>query len=304
MTKLARAYLDLTIAMIIVGSSVVVGKIITDAFPLFLASGVRFGIASAFLLIVTRNHDEGLRSIQKRDWIILILMALSGQFAFTLCLLWGLRLTGSAEAGLIISTTPAVMAVLSHLVFKEWLPLTHLIGIAMAILGVLVVNGILPEIAKSPLTGHFAGNLIVFGAVLGEGLFLLLRKSIKSTIPNLTLACALCLLGMFMSLPVGLYEARSFALSAVTLQASIAMIYFGLVFTVVAYGLWFRGVTEVSGATASIFTAVMPVSAVVLSYLFLGEQFRWSHLVGGVLIVGAIAIMALGPVQSRRDSLD
>ncbi len=155
MTKLARAYLDLTIAMIIVGSSVVVGKIITDAFPLFLASGVRFGIASSFLLIVTRNHEEGLRSIQKRDWIILILMALSGQFAFTLCLLWGLRLTGSAEAGLIISTTPAFM----------------------------------------------------------------------------------------------------------------------------------------------------PVSAVVLSYVFLREQFRWSHLVGGVLIVGAIAVMALVPARSRQDSL-
>ena len=44
--------------------------------------------------------------------------------------------------------------------------------------------------------------------------------------------------------------------------------------------LWFMGNRDVSGTTASVFMGVMPVSALVLSYLLLGEPFEWIHLVG------------------------
>ena len=43
-------YFYLAAAMLIVGSSVIVGKTITQDFPLFLASGLRFCIATLLLL--------------------------------------------------------------------------------------------------------------------------------------------------------------------------------------------------------------------------------------------------------------
>nr|NJM02642.1 EamA/RhaT family transporter [Desulfobacula sp.] len=52
------AYGNLSLAMIIVGSSVVFGKIITYSFPVFLASGLRFAIASAVMLPLLLKYEK------------------------------------------------------------------------------------------------------------------------------------------------------------------------------------------------------------------------------------------------------
>lgn len=285
-------------AMMIVGSSVVVGKIITDSFPLFLASGLRFGIAALLLTFLVSHREKALAGLGRKDWITLILMAVCGQFLFTLFLLWGLRMTSAAEAGVIMSTTPAAMAVVSCLLLRERLTLTNVIGVALAVLGILAVNGLL-----TPTTGdhgpyRWLGNLLVCSAVMGEAMFLLLRKKINPSLSSLSMTCALCLIGFLIFLPPAIYQAWDFDFSKVRPVEWGAMLYFGVVFTVVAYVLWFRGVARVPGSTAGIFTAIMPVSAVVLSYIFLGEPFCWSHVVGGVLVVSAIGIMALQPNQN------
>ena len=75
------------------------------------------------------------------------------------------------------------------------------------------------------------------------------------------------------------------------------MVYFGAVFTVLAYLFWFTGVARVSGAVAGAFTAIMPVTAVVLSCTFLGETFTLSHAAGMALVLGAIALTALAPSE-------
>ena len=79
-----------------------------------------------------------------------------------------------------------------------------------------------------------------------------------------------------------------------------AVFYFGAVFTVLAYLFWFHGVSKVSGSTAGVFTAVMPVSAVVLSCIFLKERFTLSHGMGITLVLAAIFIMALTREKRRE----
>jgi drug/metabolite transporter (DMT)-like permease len=41
-----------------------------------------------------------------------------------------------------------------------------------------------------------------------------------------------------------------------------------------------------------VFTGVLPVSAVLLSYLVLGERFLWSHLAGVACVIAAIVLVA------------
>ena len=44
-------------------------------------------------------------------------------------------------------------------------------------------------------------------------------------------------------------------------------------------------------STAGMFTSVLPVSAVLLSYAILGESFRWAHLAEGVCVLLAILLI-------------
>lgn len=52
--------------------------------------------------------------------------------------------------------------------------------------------------------------------------------------------------------------------------------------------LWYLGVMRFAGTTASAFMGVMPVSALLLSYLLLGESFELIHAVGMVAVLAGI----------------
>jgi drug/metabolite transporter (DMT)-like permease len=286
-----RAYLNLSLAMVIVGSAVVFGKVIVSAFPVFLASGLRFALASAVMLPLVRRREGRLPALPRRDWLTLTIMAFAGQFIFTVLLLYGLTLTSAMEAGLIASTSPAAMALIAFLALGERMAARRVLGVLLAVAGVIAVNGVLAGPSGGPEGDRWLGNLLVCGSVLGEAVFLLFRKRITTPVSDLVLTTYLCLLGLGMFLPVAVYHALYFDFSAPGLLDWGSIAYFGLVYTAVAYLLWFRGVARVSGGTAGVFTAVMPVAAVALSHIFLDEPFTDSNLLGAGLILAAILIM-------------
>lgn len=297
------AYGNLTLAMIIVGSSVVFGKVITHSFPVFLASGLRFAIASAIMLPVLFVYEKNAFKMSKKDLAYLISMAFCGQFVFTVLVLLGLRYTSAIEAGIITSTSPVMMLVVSYLLFREKLIGVQNLAVLLVIVGIISVNGFWGLDGAAIDGGHIIGNILMVGAVIGEAFFLLMRKRISSDISNLALTCYLCFLGFIMFLPLSIYQGISFDFSNVSSTAWVSIFYFGAVFTVLAYLFWFRGVSEVSGNTAGVFTSVMPVSAIALSCLFLGERLTLYHILGGGLILTAILLMAKVPEKNTIDCL-
>jgi drug/metabolite transporter (DMT)-like permease len=65
-----------------------------------------------------------------------------------------------------------------------------------------------------------------------------------------------------------------------------------VVVTVIAFLFWARGVARVPASTAAVFTGMLPISAVTLSYLVLGEPMRVSHLVGTACVIAGIILVA------------
>lgn len=70
MSERIVAYLKVIAAMTIVGSSVVAGKILIQTMPIFLASELRFLVAS-LILVPLLIYKEGIPSLSKRDIVIL-----------------------------------------------------------------------------------------------------------------------------------------------------------------------------------------------------------------------------------------
>jgi drug/metabolite transporter (DMT)-like permease len=129
---------------------------------------------------------------------------------------------------------------------------------------------------------------------MGEAAFLLLRKTLAPEATDMGTTAALILLGLLMFLPPALYEMDWSLFRQAGPAQWAAVVYFGVVFTGVAYFLWFRGVSKAPGHVAGVFTAVMPMSAVGLSWLILDEPVLWNHLAGGVFVLGAIGLMTIG----------
>lgn len=288
-------YISLSLAMIIVGSSVVVGKMLIMKFPVFLASGLRFAIASVIIWPIILIKENGFPKIIRKDWLVFSIMAFCGQFIFTVLMLIGLKYTTAMEVGMITSTTPAFMAGVSFLMLKERLDARQIAGIILATLGVLVVNGLfLPHSGEKDINGeNILGNILICGAVMGEAFFLLLSKKITSSVSDLCTTGILCLLGVVMFLPFSIYESIYFDFEKVSIYDWLYMLYFGAVYTVVAYIFWFRGVKKVNGSTASVFTTLIPMSATILSVICLNEKLTLSHAIGFILITASIILMSL-----------
>ena len=79
---------------------------------------------------------------------------------------------------------------------------------------------------------------------------------------------------------------------ALVLYTGVALTAFGVV-------LMNRGLQQVPASNASIFTALMPVSGVVLSVIFLNETFRWYHGLGMLLVLAAMALV----VFEKKDTV-
>ncbi|MCE1254454.1 MAG: DMT family transporter [Anaerolineae bacterium] len=301
MNQRYRAYLELSLAMGFVGSSIVVGKLMVASFPVFLASALRFGLATLFLLPLLFWREKKLPVITVKDWLFIFLQTVCGVFLFSIFLLNGLKLTGAAESGIITSTTPAVLGLISFFFLKERLSLKKWSGIALTLCGVLAINLLGTTLNTDRGANPLLGNLLVFGAVVGEALFTTFRKLISPKISPLVTTTLMSLIGFILFLPLALPEALAFNFSQTTTTDWLMVLYSGLVITVIAFLLWFSGLSKVPASTAAVFTGVWPVSAVLLSYLFLKEPFYPSHLLGMVCVLGGIALIAFeSPRQAGK----
>ena len=277
--------------MAIVGSSIVVGKIAVARVPVFLLSGLRFALAAAMLLILVALFERPLPRVAGRDVALLALQAFAGIFAFNVLLLYGLAYTSAAEGGIVTSTTPAVAATLAVIVLGERWSRARTFGVALAVVGMLaltVVGGGLETRGPRPLLG----NLLIFGAVVGEAVFVVCSRVASQRLSPLVVATAISALGFAMFLPVALLEVRAFPLTRFAGEDWALVGYYGVFVTVVAFLLWARGVARVPAGAASVFTGILPISALALSHLVLCESVTVGHLLAVTLVVAGIVVLA------------
>lgn len=284
------ARLCLCLAMVLVGSSVVAGKIMVAELPVFLASALRFLLALAILVPLLLLREGGLPRISRRSWLTLGAQSLCGSFLFTVFLLHGLTLTGPASAGIVTATTPACIGIIAWLFLGDRPSRRTGLGIVLSVLGVAVIN----LVRGGGITGTnpALGNLFVLGAVIFESLFLLMRKGVPEPLSPLAVSTAVSFFGLLWFLPMGAAEALRTDFAAVTATGWLVVAYYGAVVTVLAYLLWFAGITRVAPSTSGVFTSVMPVSALVLSALVLREPLGWPQLTGCACVLAGIVLIS------------
>jgi drug/metabolite transporter (DMT)-like permease len=277
--------------MAIVGSSVVAGKLLVDHVPVFLAAGLRFGLASLVLVPLVLATEREAPSLGSRDLAVLALQAFTGIFAFNALLLHGLTLTSAAEAGIVTSTTPAVAAALAALVLREGWSRGRAAAVGLAVLGLAVMHALAPGgAARGPRP--LLGNLLVLGAVLGESVYLVCSRVLARRASPLAVAAGISVLGFLMFLPFALRDAAGFHPAALGAADWLVLLWYAVGVSVGAVLLWMRGVRWLPAGTAAVFTGLLPVSAVALAHVVLGEPVLPAHVAGGVCVIAAVVLAA------------
>jgi drug/metabolite transporter (DMT)-like permease len=296
---MVRGLLEIVLAMAFAGSSVVVGKLLSVRIPVFLSVELSLLAALAAILPAQIVRRKELRLLGGRELAWMFLQALFGIVLFRVLTLFGLRFTSAVNAGLITSAAPAVMAVLAAAVLKERVKAAGALGICLTVGGLLLINLWGAAVQREP--GRLIGNILVFGATVCEALLTIFRKSSGGRVGSVTNTTVLVAMSAVMLLPFALLDMRGFPLSRIEIVGWLSVLYYGAVATVIAYILWGHGALLIPANRTGIATAALPVSALALSALVLGEPLHLVHLLGCAAVVAGIAVgSADGYLSSNR----
>ncbi|MDI5923509.1 DMT family transporter [Rhizobium leguminosarum] len=294
MSRQVHGFFYLALAMLTVGSTVIASKLIASGLPPFSATALRFAIAFPVFLLLMRATGARLPKLSREDRLILLIQAGAGSVGYTTLLISGLSLTSAADAGVIIGTLPVVAAAISILLLRERPQRALLVAVALATAGVLSI-AFTPDAAG----GSLSGNALIFLAVVCEGLFILLNKKLKTEIAPLAQSTLMTGIGFIVAaIPAAIFEAP-FA-QGISASTVAAVFYYALVPTVGGFLLWYAGAERVSGTEAALFTAVAPVSAVMLAFILLGEPVGLHQLAGIACVLAAVLGLAFAGTRTVK----
>ena len=77
--------------------------------------------------------------------------------------------------------------------------------------------------------------------------------------------------------------------------SKISIFYYAIVVTVIAFILWFQGVSKVPASTAAVFTGIIPISAVFLSVIVLSEPVSLRHIFAVFCVFLGIVFITRSP---------
>jgi len=201
------------------------------------------------------------------------------------------------EAGLlalIVFAYPALVVVLAALVGRERADLRRLLALAVASGGLVLL------LAGAGTEGRFDAAGLALGAAAATiyGGYLLAGEELTRRLEPLRLAALICT-GAGASLTSAALVAGQLRLGAVSAAGWLWLVCVSLVCTVAAIALLLAGLRRAGPTTGAIASTGEPVMAVVLAAAVFGEQLTHAQLLGGALVLAAVAVIQLHPTRQE-----
>lgn len=286
-------------AFMLAGTSVIAARFVAHQLGSFTISAVSLFIACVGLLCTCgKQLFQRISRLSVKEWLMLLSQALFGIFLFRFFLLQGLSLTSSGEAGVLTGITPAVTAILAKVILKEALSMKKAFGITVTVIGVMIVQGVLaPD--KGMIPAHLWGNILVVLAAVSESLFNILSKlyskrsepSGKDPMNPLHQTTLVSILAFFLCLIPAMLEKPVPSLIALTIGQWMALVWYGLFVTALAFVFWYAGIKSSPASRAAAFSGMMPFTSLFLSAVVLNEPIGLHQGFGGLLIILGILMI-------------
>jgi drug/metabolite transporter (DMT)-like permease len=288
-----KPYLKLIAVSTIWGGTFVAGRLLAGHLTPLPAASLRFLLASTVLLCVMFSNETAMPRPSPRQWLQLALLGLAGIFAYNLCFFYGLERISASRASLIVALNPACIALASRLLLRENLAGHKIAGIALSLVGaLLVILGRDGAALQGGAQGNLPGDLLIGGCVLSWVSYSVGSKRLSSELGPLATVTYSILFGtaMLCALTTLRGEWNMADLAELGGPQWLSLLYLGVAGSALAY-VWYYDAIRLLGATrAGVFIALNPVSAVSLGALLLGETLTVQAALGGVGVILGIVL--------------
>ena len=299
------AYSCLALSMSLVGSYVALSKPLVAALPVFLLAWLRFGMAGVAMLHWLKK-PAGEARMTRQTKRLLFFESFLGNFLFSICMLYGVSLTGAVTAGIVMATIPAAVALMSWAFLKERIGPRTWAAVSCAVIGVTLVSLSKQELvapishglsATLPPKNSTLGIVLLVGAVLCEAAYAVIGKKLVGVLSAKRITALINMWGFALVTPLGLWAAWRFDFAAVGGGSWALLVFYSLAASVWTVWLWMTGLKTVQAGQAGVFTVFLPVSAAAVGVIFLGETISGLQaLAFGVALLGVV----LATLPARR----
>ncbi len=201
--------------------------------------------------------------------------------------------TTAINLSLIAITFPMFVIIFARVFLGEALNLNKILGIILVVLGVLLLvsKGQLANLSELVLA---RGDLWMLIAAISFAAYSILVKSKPVELSGWTFQFSTFIIGLLFLLPFYLWEANrsDFSIWQVNIQALSAILYVGVMASLIAYIIWGKAIEILGPSQCSLVYYTLPVFSGLAAYLFLDEQIGMIHL-GSMLLILMGVLLAL-----------
>ncbi len=271
----------LTLSLLWGGSFFFVEVALQGLPPLSVVWG-RVALAAVILAVVLRGQWP-----MRAAWPALLVMGfLNNVVPFTLFALAQGQITGSLAA-ILNATTPLFTVLVAHVATRD----ERLTGLKLA--GVVCgFGGVVVMMAGETLAGHNLAKLACLGAALCYGLAGVWGRRFRGMgVAPLQTAFGQVAASTLLLLPFWLWVDAPWSLPLPSVRVIGAMVGIAALSTALAYLIFFRIMASAGPTNLSLVTFLIPVSATLLGFAFLGELLKPQHMLGFALILAGLSLI-------------
>lgn len=240
----------------------------------FIAALLRVLPAGMALLLWSR------RVPLRGEWWKLVMTGILNIGAFqALLFIAAYRLPGGLAA-VIGAIQPLLVMLLAWSVDRQRSPWLAVVSACAGIIGMAMLL-LSPQTALDPL-GIGAAFLGAISMALGTWL----SRRWALSLPVVAMTGWQLLIGGIVLLPIALLADPP--LHQVTMTQAAGYLWLCVAGAMLAYGLWFRGISRLSPVAVSAMSLLSPVTAVLLGWVFLGQSIKGMALVGLIVVLASV----------------
>ncbi len=222
----------------------------------------------------------------RRDVLALVGLAIVGTTLYQYSFVGGLARTSVANAALMSSFAPVLIAFMSAALGEEPVGVVHWAGAILSLAGIYIVVG--PGVRVGGTTS--VGDLMVFGAVCCWAIYTLGSRPLMTRHSPLAVTGISMAIGTVLYLPAVLPHIRAVAWDRVTIATWSVMVYSAVFALCLSYTIWYAAVREIGSARTSVYSNLVPVFAMAAAAIFLHEPLGVRKILGASAVLVGVAL--------------
>ncbi|NIC00772.1 DMT family transporter [Halobacterium sp. R2-5] len=270
------------------GFSFVAIKAGLEALPPVFFAALRFDVAVPLLLAFVAWRYDAVLPRTRADYVGIAVGAATIIAANNGLLFLGQQSITPAAASVMYGLNPILAPAFAFVLLDQRLDPVSLAGIALGLVGVVVIVQPSPETLTA---GSTVGQLLVLGAAAAVALGSVVMRRVDATIESIPLTTWAMVggAGLLHAASLGLGESVSGAL--VTPTVVYATLVLGVLSTALAYPVFFTLIRDVGPVRANLVAYVVPIFAAITAWLLFGDGVSLTTAAGFVIVVAGVALL-------------